>query len=221
MYCQNGKLSTTTPEQAPYEELHYSIGFAKGSWKDVTDNPMKAYAGLSKITKIGGEGDADEVVYRKGSDNATQLPNEGDNGGTGGEAKNHTGCYSQLFIGTLPDPIRSYTKLNPNQKKEVDKIIKEGAKITSAKVAPGADAGCDADFTSPVAWIMCPIIEGVADATDFMFDELITPMLTNVPISTSPDDRSYKTWLGFRFIANILLVGAMLILVYGIVRSGR
>jgi hypothetical protein len=83
------------------------------------------------------------------------------------------------------------------------------------------NADCTANFSNPLAWIMCPVIEGIADMSDFIFDKILEPMLTQLPISTDPEDPGYKTWQGFRFLANIVLVGSMLLLVYGAARGGQ
>lgn len=88
------------------------------------------------------------------------------------------------------------------------------------KQDPEDNADCSASMANPLAWIMCPVIEGVADTSDFIFEQLIEPMLDNTPVSTKPQDPGYKTWQGFRVIANIVLVGAMMLLVYGAARGG-
>ena len=98
--------------------------------------------------------------------------------------------------------------------------VKTQAQQTANSTAPrdsGADGSTDPDCESSggfgLAWIMCPLIEGLASVTDFIFDKIVEPMMDDVPVSTKASDPGYKTWQGFRLIANIILIGALLVMV--------
>jgi hypothetical protein len=96
--------------------------------------------------------------------------------------------------------------------------------------AGGGDGGggADADADSPdeidcqggfgFGWIICPIFELGANMTQEVFDRMITPMMSNVPVKTSGP--FYSAWQNFRILGNLVLVGAMLLLVYGMIRNG-
>lgn len=64
-------------------------------------------------------------------------------------------------------------------------------------------------------WILCPIFNGVADFTDWLFDTIVEPFLYTAPISTDPSDPSYQAWSSFRVYANIALILGMLVIVIG------
>jgi hypothetical protein len=91
---------------------------------------------------------------------------------------------------------------------------------TNAGPEGGSITDCDAKFLNPLSWIICPIIDIGADLTDSMFQNVISPLLSDVPISDNREDPVYKAWQGFRLIANIMLVGSMLAIVYAQTRGG-
>lgn len=88
----------------------------------------------------------------------------------------------------------------------------------------GADGGsltdCNAEFKNPLSWIICPIIDIGAGLTDSVFQDIVKPLLDDVPVSAKPSDPIYQVWQGFRLIANIMLVGSMLIIVYAQTKGG-
>lgn len=80
---------------------------------------------------------------------------------------------------------------------------------------------CQSGFGFNLLWIVCGIIEFAQNISEFFYGEMIQPLLDDVPVSTNKKDGTYQVWQGFRLVANIILVGAMLILVYGLARGGR
>lgn len=80
---------------------------------------------------------------------------------------------------------------------------------------------CDTELTNPLSWVLCPVIELGANLTDYVFSNIVKPLLEEVPISTNPNDPGYKAWSQFRLIGNIVLVGTMLAVVYAQVRGER
>lgn len=89
----------------------------------------------------------------------------------------------------------------------------------AAEEGPGGLADCDLT-SNPLSWIVCPIIDLGANLTDFMFQNIINPLLSDVPISAERGDPVYKAWQGFRLIANLMLVVSMLMIVYAQTRGG-
>lgn len=68
---------------------------------------------------------------------------------------------------------------------------------------------------NPMTWIMCPIFNGVADFSDWMFRNMVEPLLRVSPVSTDPADGSFQVWSSFRLYGNIFLVISMLVIVFG------
>lgn len=81
---------------------------------------------------------------------------------------------------------------------------------------------CDAkpELTSPLSWIACPLIDMGVAMTDQVFEKFIKPMLATVPVSTDTNHGSYLAWQQFRIIANILLVGTLLMVVFSQAKGG-
>lgn len=77
------------------------------------------------------------------------------------------------------------------------------------------NATCEVRWNNPLTWIMCPVFNGMADLTDWMFRSLIEPFLYVTPVNTNPDEPAFKAWSSFRVYANILLILAMLVIVLG------
>ncbi|MBI1857048.1 hypothetical protein HY003_01370 [Candidatus Saccharibacteria bacterium] len=77
-----------------------------------------------------------------------------------------------------------------------------------------SNATCEASGAT-LNWILCPVFNGVADFSDWLFSNLVEPMLKTPPISTDPNNDSYKIWSSFRIYGNILLIIALLVLVFG------
>jgi hypothetical protein len=102
-------------------------------------------------------------------------------------------------------------------------------KIEALKSFPDESGGdqsdknvdCDATFSSSLSWIACPIIDIGVDMTDTVFENIIKPMLENVPVTADPENGVYIAWQQFRLIANVLLVGSLLVIVYSQARGGK
>lgn len=108
-------------------------------------------------------------------------------------------------------------------KKNDNPISSETVASTGGGSGSGADdpqADCDAKLSSTLSWILCPIIDIGVNMSDYVFENFILPFLENVPISTDPQDGSYKAWSQFRILANVLLIGTMLMVVYAQTKGG-
>lgn len=90
--------------------------------------------------------------------------------------------------------------------------------LSAAGLATSGDeskATCEASgFT--LAWLFCGVINGLAEASEGIFNNFIKPFLrTTVVNIDDTNDPIYKVWSNFRVIANILLVLALLVVVLG------
>lgn len=104
------------------------------------------------------------------------------------------------------------------------------AKGQGADSAPGNGGSIDAagdsqksceDEGGVLGWIICPLIDLATSFSDFAFQQIIAPMLEKIPISADRHDPGYKSWQGFRFLANIMLIGTLLAIVYSQARGGK
>jgi hypothetical protein len=111
----------------------------------------------------------------------------------------------------------------------INVTVKDGVDITGltagATDTEGGDKeeadSCVTTDSGPLGWILCPIIDLGATFTGFVFESFVKPFLEDVPVTTDPEDPSYKTWKQFRVIGNIVLVGTMLAVVYAQVKGDR
>ncbi len=68
----------------------------------------------------------------------------------------------------------------------------------------------------PFSWIMCPIINSISKAIDGFYHYIVTPMLNlDTTQYTSPSNNFYKAWSNFRLLADMVLVGIFLIVLFG------
>jgi len=77
---------------------------------------------------------------------------------------------------------------------------------------------CEASGFS-LSWVLCPIIEGAAKASDGIYHNLIQPMLKTQPINlndpTHDPTHLYDIWTHFRIYGDIFLLIALLVIVFG------
>lgn len=81
---------------------------------------------------------------------------------------------------------------------------------------PGGDNAptCESSGAT-LNWILCPVFNGVANLSDWLFANLVEPLLQASPVSTDPNEGTYKIWSSFRVFGNIILIIAMLVIVFG------
>ena len=89
-----------------------------------------------------------------------------------------------------------------------------GANGTPAGGAGANAPECESDG-DPLDWILCPVFNGVADLSTWLFNNIVQPWLTTDPIDTSPADPTYQVWSSFRVYGDIFLVIALLVVVFG------
>lgn len=125
-----------------------------------------------------------------------------------------------LTCGTL---IEQINKLAPAFIERVEQAKRDGQSIGDVDGATAAAGSTDADNNpscettkNPMSWILCPIINGIAELADFVFQNLIQPLLVSRDIGyTNTTSGIYRAWSSFRTIANILLILALLVIVFG------
>lgn len=70
-----------------------------------------------------------------------------------------------------------------------------------------------------LAWMFCPVIEGLAKAVDGIYSSFVQPLLVIKPldISNSGNDpeHAYAIWSNFRIYGDIFLIVALLVIVFG------
>ena len=151
--------------------------------------------------------------------------NKGVRGGVDGKNEQDTCGSRPVGGGRTPPPPQAvstyhgcgegfkFAKNNPQQAKE----------------SVGSDAGstqdddtvdCDAKLNSILSWIACPLIDLGVGMADGVFENFVQPMLATIPVSTQSDSGSYRAWQQFRIIANVLLVGTLLMIVYSQAKGG-
>jgi len=97
------------------------------------------------------------------------------------------------------------------------------AKLTDG---PGAGAAGGDDTTGdtsptcessggPFAWALCPIFNGLSDASQWILQNIVEPFLITPPISTDPSDPSFQIWSNLRVYGDIFLIIALLVIVFG------
>ena len=89
---------------------------------------------------------------------------------------------------------------------------------------PGTTPTCESTGLS-LAWIVCPFVNGLADAIDGIYGGFIKPLLITKPIDVSGTKKcqssdsfkgcDYMIWSEFRVYGNILLIIALLVIVFG------
>ncbi|MGI9027275.1 MAG: hypothetical protein ACR2FM_00290 [Candidatus Saccharimonadales bacterium] len=236
VYCSGNNLSLTPPTSKPYKVIDYTLGFHVNDWNNVQNDPnYKLYAGITKINEIGGTGQADRNLFTKGSEtltsrfNPSKLGDDGDHNGNGGDAKDHisSACFNALSRGDLGgSKLRNFYKLSPAEQAEVKGIATTGSGAGAGGGAAGCSGGtcakdCDSSEGVPLSWIVCPLVDMGAKFSDFAFTKIIQPLLADVPVSTNPKDPSYKAWTSFRILANVMLVGTLLVVVYSQAKGGK
>lgn len=134
-------------------------------------------------------------------------PNGSDEKAWTGQFKNvEPGVY--VVCSTNFKACQLFTK-NPGQVADVYVIY--GA--TAGSVIPGTPPGQGAPdekvcttgegLAGSLAWVLCPAVQLIADATNFFENNIIVPFMTVSPLTTHPDNPIYILWQNIRNVANI------------------
>lgn len=123
--------------------------------------------------------------------------------------------------------FRCDTLLNWGDKAEMAEALSNNPEGTTPGSGGGTGpedeqvADCDTKLLNPLSWIICPVIDIGANGSDYIFQNIVEPLLSDIPLSTDPNNDFFKAWQGFRFIANIILVSGMLGIVYSMARGDK
>lgn len=120
----------------------------------------------------------------------------------------------------------SCTRIASELNKYADDYSKRLKALNSAGVdtsssgisADGADVPTCETSGFSLSWIICPIVTGIAETSDAIFNSIIQPLLVARDLGyTDPNNKSglFDVWSSFRVIANIILIIALLLIVFG------
>lgn len=135
------------------------------------------------------------------------------------DCKNKLKAAGQVRI-LNADGSRAPAPYKANDENQGDGTAAGGADALSQEDG-NDEVDCDLQFSSPPSWFICPLIDLGVNMTDTVFQNIIKPMLENVPVSADPEKGVYIAWQQFRLIANVLLVGSLLVIVYSQARGGK
>lgn len=239
-----GNVSFEEPADR-YITIDYVIGFHSKTGKVISENANinPAYAGYPRATShIAGSADDGKKFGSIstgliGTEDPSSLLQNATGGGTN---ELHT---NTLFLGEEDDgkfyyrfpqscippnlgqfDLKNYYGLNASQKNAFAGLVDTAEKSANSGGSAGKgtdDANCEGG--GALGWIICPISELIANFTTDMFEDVIAPMLENVPISlnrTGPNSGGFQAWQSMRVIANVLLVISLLAVVYAQAKGG-
>lgn len=237
-YCTLDKpgaiLFNRPPDNKNYFRVQYGIALHdNGNNGDefVARNTFNGYSGILRVNQNSvtdsGYGREDLRYDITDGDKRPQQLDDGDKGNKDNNDKfgipdKYKACRPSGAAVSQLNNIKNYAKLSNAERAKFPRI-------TAALAGNGAGAGgggsggddCDVKATSPLSWIICPVIDLGQNMTDFVFKKFIEPFMENVPVSTDPRDSTYKAWQQFRIIANVLLIGTMLAVVYAQLKGDR
>ena len=103
-------------------------------------------------------------------------------------------------------------KLSINGKTAAD-ILSEAPQTADLNLSQGDNvASCEG--ADVLGWIACPLVTGLLNLSDTIFQKFIVPFLSVDPINTN-DGVIYTIWSSFRTIGNVILIFALLFIVFG------
>lgn len=168
-------------------------------------------------------GDKCQDIIQVNKSNGTYKSYELKDGGSGPKPPASVNANPDCRISEdSPD----YAPVNTNLKLgDADKLKNDVNPDPGAPGGTGSAAGddetqsCSGEGLS-FGWALCPIVEVVSNFGDTVFKSYIRPMMEQNNLSLDPNDPFYKSWQGFRFLGNVLLIGSLLAVVYSQTRGG-
>lgn len=121
-------------------------------------------------------------------------------------------AYSRF---TNPPPGTQYTKVG-----DTDRISTAAAPddVAQNQLSAGGTTSCDSRFTFGIGWIVCPVVNFLASAMDWLFEQLANFLVVRT-MTASTDSPQYRIWEVMRNIANIAFLVAFLVMIYSQVSS--
>lgn len=151
-------------------------------------------------------GDGKTYQYKKDRDKDTHIPM-----GYDLQADGSYSCQTLINLGKA-----ALARSQENRDIFAGKLEKEeGTDSTSDE-----ETNCEGKVGS-LGWILCPFINGMSEANDWLFGSMLEPLLKNVPVGNSPEDAAYIAWQSFRVLGNVFLVACLLAIVFAQVRTPK
>ena len=135
-------------------------------------------------------------------------------------------CVSYQLYGNIKDMDAIQKRISSISYDQIQKVINEQDADTINKMVEDLlpeSADLDTALTDQVptcgsevagiGWMMCPLLTAATGFADTMWG-IFEHLLTTQPLSSDTNDNVYKTWSGFRNIANTLLIFAFLVVIY-------
>lgn len=103
--------------------------------------------------------------------------------------------------------------------KEMKALVAAGVDTTAGGTINGqtgenSNATCEASGLN-LSWILCPVYNGVAEVTEWFYNQILGPFLYSPPVDTDPTSNSFKAWASFRLYGNVFIIIALLVVVFG------
>lgn len=114
------------------------------------------------------------------------------------------------------DIVQRMDALDDLAVEEQKKFIADGGVEGPNNPGSSQDDNPTCEHSGGITWIICPLINGLAELADGAFDNFIAPMLRTPPVDiANTNEPIFKVWVAMRNIANILLILAMIVVVFG------
>lgn len=97
-------------------------------------------------------------------------------------------------------------------KEMLEKLQSNLDDLTNSGGQEESNKTCGSEVTG-IGWMMCPLLTAATGFADTMW-KLFEALLISQPLSSDPNNHIYQTWSGFRNIANLLLIVALLVVIY-------
>lgn len=211
-----------------YDHQPNGQGKAKNSYQTMLTHVTRHYATPKDNSPTKSDKDAGDS---KGMGQfAADDPNDTTVAGDGNKDKIDipTSCLNPLKdLDGMGSMVNLQSDKTPQNVKDGWKAVLSAAGADDGNASAGGGSGSgkdsvDCDATGVVlSWIICPVIDLGTNFSDYAFEHIISPLLTDVPISADPGSGTYQAWTTFRVIANVFLVGSLLVIVYSQARGGK
>lgn len=134
------------------------------------------------------------------------------------EAKKEEGCVPKVTIKGDPGDLVSADFDTCEGVDIVHDILISGDPNNANAPPPGTaqNENPTCESSGGLTWVICPLVNGLAELADGAFDNFIAPMLRTPPVDiANTNEPIFKVWVAMRNIANILLIVAMIVVVFG------
>ncbi len=223
VYCGGNTLSLTEPSNRPFYKIDYVLGYDFGDWNEVQNGDnYDTKAGITKITKVGSGGQADEVVHEKrwntGYDNLNNDDNNNPNVGSDGSSGEKINdilpaeCNTGLPRDRFDTRTKNYYKLPDSEKTDIKTIV------DAAGGAGGGSASSTDEVDScrggALGWVLCPVVDGFTEAIKGAAAIVESLMTFQILADKDNNDKIQAIHTAFVSMANILLIIAFMTIVF-------